>query len=88
MPAPKKSAASADATLTYEAAFARLKTLVDSLESGKVSLADMVAKFEEGHQLLKICQEHLRTAELKIEKLKLDDVGQPAFEPLDEESES
>lgn len=88
MPKKTTTPGSADATLTYEAAYARLETLVDSLESGKVSLADMVAKFEEGHQLLKICQDHLRAAELKIEKLKLDDAGQPAFEPLDEETES
>lgn len=84
----KKPAVPADSTLSYEAAFARLEAVVDSLESGEVSLADMVAKFEEGHQLLKVCQDHLRAAELKIEKLKLDDVGQPGFEPLDEESES
>lgn len=86
----KKTAAPmpADAALSYEDAFARLEILVDSLESGEVPLADMVAKFEEGHRLLKACQEHLHAAELKIEKLKLDDVGQAAFEPLDEESES
>jgi len=84
----KKTTTPADAALPYEAAYARLESLVDSLESGEVSLADMVSKFEEGHQLLKICQDHLRAAELKIEKLKLDDAGQPAFEPLDEESES
>jgi len=77
-----------DASLPYEAAYARLEALVESLESGEVSLADLVAKFEEGHHLLKICQDHLRAAELKIEKLKLDDAGAPGFEPLDEESES
>jgi exodeoxyribonuclease VII small subunit len=78
----------ADGTMPYEAAYARLEALVDSLESGEVSLADLVAKFEEGHHLLKICQDHLRAAELKIEKLKLDDAGQAEFAPLDEETES
>lgn len=88
---PKKTTTAplaADGALPYEAAYARLETLVDSLESGEVSLADLVAKFEEGHHLLKTCQDHLRAAELKIEKLKLDDAGVSAFEPLDEESES
>ncbi|HVU37694.1 MAG TPA: exodeoxyribonuclease VII small subunit [Opitutales bacterium] len=86
----KKTTATApgDPALSYEAAFARLEALVESLESGEVPLADMVAKFEEGHRLLKTCQEQLHAAELKIEKLKLDDAGQAAFEPLDEESES
>jgi exodeoxyribonuclease VII small subunit len=73
---------------SYEEAFARLEALVESLESGEVSLADMVAKFAEGHAYLKICQEHLRAAELKIEQLKLDEAGQPAFAPFAEESES
>ncbi len=86
--AKKPATTPADTALSYEAAYARLEALVDSLESGEVSLADMVAKFEEGHHLLKTCQDHLRAAELKIEKLKLDDVGAPGFEPLDEESES
>jgi exodeoxyribonuclease VII small subunit len=87
---PKKSATPPvpDASLPYEAAYTRLEALVESLESGEVSLADLVTKFEEGHQLLKICQTHLRAAELKIEKLKLDDVGVPSFVPLDEETES
>ena len=52
-------------------------------------LADLVAKFEEGHQLLKICQEHLHAAELKIEQLKPGDpTSPPAFAPFAEESES
>ena len=44
---PKKATSSplpADGNLPYEAAYARLEALVDSLESGEVSLADMVAK--------------------------------------------
>lgn len=88
---PKKTITAptpADGALPYEAAYARLEALVESLEGGEVSLADLVAKFEEGHHLLKICQDHLRAAELKIEKLKLDDTGAAAFVPLDEESES
>ena len=85
---PADAAPASGATPPYEEAFARLEALVESLESGEVSLADMVAKFEEGHKLLKICQERLRAAELKIEQLKLDDAGQAAFAPFAEESES
>jgi exodeoxyribonuclease VII small subunit len=75
-------------TLPYEEAFKRLEALVESLESGEVSLADLVTKFEEGHKLLKICQQHLQAAGLKIEQLKLDPAGgPPAFTPFDEEKE-
>jgi exodeoxyribonuclease VII small subunit len=72
----------------YEEAFARLEKLVGSLEGGDISLADMVEKFAEGHKLLKICQEHLRAAELKIEQLKLEDSDTTAFAPMDKESQS
>jgi exodeoxyribonuclease VII small subunit len=75
-------------TVPYEEAFQRLEALVESLESGEVSLAELVTKFEEGHKLLKICQAHLRAAELKIEQLKLDESGEAAFTPFAEESES
>ncbi len=72
----------------YEEAYARLEKLVGSLEEGNTSLADMVEKFAEGHKLLKICQEHLRAAELKIEQLKIDDSDTTPFAPLDPESQS
>jgi exodeoxyribonuclease VII small subunit len=83
---PKKPASASD-TPPYEEAFARLEALIESLESGEVSLAEMVAKFEEGHQLLKICQQHLHAAELRVEQLKLDGSGDPAFTPFAEESQ-
>ncbi len=83
---PKKPASSPDSP-SYEEAFSRLESLIDSLESGEVSLADMVAKFEEGHRLLKICQHQLHAAELRVEQLKLDGSAQPALVPFAEESQ-
>ena len=46
-----------------------LVQLVDSLESGTVSLDDLVTKYEEGMRLLKSCQSNLQAAELRIEQL-------------------
>jgi exodeoxyribonuclease VII small subunit len=57
--------------LTFEDALGRLETILESMESGDTPLADLVAKFEEGSSLLKVCQEKLKEAELKIEKLNL-----------------
>ena len=56
---------------TFEDALGRLETILESMESGDTPLADLVAKFEEGSNLLKICQEKLKEAELKIEKLNI-----------------
>ncbi len=58
------------AKLSFEAALTKLETIVDSMESGEVPLADLLAKYEEGTKLLKVCEVRLKDAELKIEKLK------------------
>lgn len=56
--------------IPFEAALARLESIVESMEAGDVPLADLLAKFEEGNKLLKICEGRLKEAELKIEQLK------------------
>lgn len=59
-----------EAKLTFEAALAKLESIVESMESGDVPLADLLAKFEEGSKLLKVCEARLKDAELKIEQIK------------------
>ena len=59
-----------EAKLSFETALSRLETIVESMESGEVPLADLLAKFEEGNKLLKHCEGRLKEAELKIEQLK------------------
>lgn len=54
---------------SFETEMAKLEKLVDSLESGTVSLDELVAKYEEGMRLLKSCQANLQAAELRIEQL-------------------
>lgn len=56
---------------TFEEALARLEGIIESMESGEIALADLVAKFEEGSKLLKTCQAQLKKAEIKIEKLNI-----------------
>lgn len=55
---------------TFEEALQNLETLVTAMESGDVPLAQLVEKFEEGSRLVKICEERLQQAELKIETLR------------------
>lgn len=71
------------AKLSFEAALAKLETIVDSMESGEVPLADLLAKYEEGSKLLKTCEGRLKEAELKIEQLKKSRDGGVAFEPFE-----
>lgn len=77
-----------EAKLSFEAALARLETIVESMESGDVPLAELLAKFEDGTKLLKICEARLKDAELKIEQLKKQKDGMVGFEKLETEREA
>lgn len=72
-----------NAKLSFETALARLEAIVDSMEQGEVPLADLLAKYEEGTKLLKVCETRLKDAELKIEKLKKQKDGTAAFETFE-----
>ncbi len=71
------------AKLTFEAALTRLESVVDAMEQGDVLLADLLARYEEGSKLLKVCEARLKEAEMKIEKLKKSKDGGPALEPFE-----
>lgn len=74
-----------DAKISFEDALAKLETIVEAMESGDVPLADLLAKFEEGTRLLKLCEGRLKEAELKIEQLKKQKDGTVSFEKFDTE---
>ena len=59
-----------ESKLSFEAALTKLEATVETMESGDVPLADLLAKFEHGTKLLKVCESRLKDAELKIEQLK------------------
>ncbi len=69
--------------LSFEAALTKLEAIVDSMEQGEVPLAELLAKYEDGTKLLKICEGRLKEAELKIEKLKKQKDSPAAFEPFE-----
>ncbi len=72
-----------DTKLSFETALGNLETIVESMEAGDVPLAELLAKFEEGNKLLKVCETRLKDAELKIEQLKKTKDGQVAFEKFE-----
>ena len=53
--------------LNFEGAMDRLEAIVEQMESGKLPLEDLIMRYEEGMDLVKICQERLANAEQKIE---------------------
>jgi exodeoxyribonuclease VII small subunit len=76
-----------DTQLSFETALEKLETIVESMESGEVPLAELLAKFEEGTRLLKVCESRLKDAELKIEQLKKQKDGSFTFEKFETDRE-
>ena len=70
--------------LSFERAIEELETIVKRLEEGKVPLEESVAIYERGEALKSRCEELLRQAEARVEKITLDASGKPkGTEPLD-----
>jgi exodeoxyribonuclease VII small subunit len=70
--------------LPFERAIEELESIVKRLEDGKVPLEESVAIYERGEALKKRCEELLRQAEARVEKITLDAGGKPTgSEPLD-----
>ena len=53
----------------FEQSLGRLEELVDQMESGELSLEEMIKHFEEGSKLVGVCTKKLNEVEQKIEKL-------------------
>jgi exodeoxyribonuclease VII small subunit len=71
-------------TLSFEKALAELESIVQRLEKGDVPLEESVAIYERGEVLKRRCEELLRQAEARVEKITLDASGKPTgTEPLD-----
>lgn len=55
--------------LSFEDAFSRLEETVARLESGGLSIEAMVARFEEGMTLVKLCYQKLDGAQARVRLL-------------------
>jgi exodeoxyribonuclease VII small subunit len=70
--------------LSFERAIEELETIVKRLEEGKVPLEESVTIYERGEALKRRCEELLRQAEARVEKITTDASGQATgVEPLD-----
>jgi exodeoxyribonuclease VII small subunit len=72
------------AQLSFEKAIDELESIVKRLEEGKVPLEESVAIYERGEVLKRRCEDLLRQAEARVEKITLNAAGKPTgTEPLD-----
>jgi exodeoxyribonuclease VII small subunit len=85
-----KSAAqnSSAKTPQFEEALKKLEGIVEAMESDDLPLETLLAKYEEGAKLVKICQEKLAEAELKIQQLEKNAAGEMKLKPFEKDAES
>jgi len=57
--------------ISFEDALAQLENMVRELESGKIKLDDAVEVYEKATALKKFCEDKLKAAQLKIEKINV-----------------
>jgi exodeoxyribonuclease VII small subunit len=70
--------------LSFERAIEELESIVKRLEEGKVPLEESVAIYERGETLKRRCEELLRQAEARVDKITTDANGEATgTEPLD-----
>lgn len=66
----KSAAGSSAHTVPFEDALKKLEGIVEAMESDDLPLEALLAKYEEGAKLAKVCREKLSEAELKIQLLE------------------
>ena len=66
----------------FEEALKKLESIVEAMESDELPLETLIAKYEEGTKLARLCQEKLAEAELKIQQLEKTAAGDMKLKPL------
>ena len=69
--------------LSFEDALEELETIVRSLETGQEALENSITAYERGIELKTHCQNKLREAQEKIEKISVREDGTIEKQPLD-----
>jgi exodeoxyribonuclease VII small subunit len=88
VPSSPKTAGSSQinkSALPFEEALQKLEGIVENPESDDLPLEALLAKYEEGTRLAKLCQDKLAEAELKISQLEKTAGGEFKLKPLSSE---
>jgi exodeoxyribonuclease VII small subunit len=68
-------------SLPFEEALQKLESIVEAMEAGDLPLETLLARYEEGMKLAKICQAKLAEAEVKIQQLEKTAAGELKLKP-------
>jgi len=70
----------------FEAALSELEKIIEKMETGEQSLEESLKSFQRGIELTRTCQQGLKEAEQRVDKL-LAENGGVRIEPLDRDDE-
>jgi exodeoxyribonuclease VII small subunit len=79
---PSPETASKTENLRFEEALQKLEGIVGSMEGEELPLEALLAKYEEGTRLARMCQEKLAAAEVKIQQLEKNAAGELKLKPV------
>jgi len=68
--------------LPFEEALKKLESIVEAMEAEDLPLESLLARYEEGTRLAKICQDKLAEADLKIQQLEKTAAGEMKLKSL------
>lgn len=69
--------------LSFEDALLQLENIVRELETGRIKLDDAVTAYTKAVNLKKFCEQKLKDAQLKIEKIEIKSDDSLSVTPLD-----
>jgi exodeoxyribonuclease VII small subunit len=87
MSKPAKAGDAARGGLPFEEALQKLEGVVEAMEADDLPLETLLARYEEGARLVKICQNKLAEAELKIQQLEKNAAGELMLKPFESSEE-
>lgn len=69
--------------LPFEEALSRLESIVEGMESSELPLEQLLAQFEEGARLARVCQTRLAAAEVRVQQLERNLAGEWQTRPIE-----
>jgi len=83
MSKPARAGDAAKGGVPFEEALKKLEGVVEAMESDDLPLETLLAKYEEGARLVKVCQDKLTEAEVKIQLLEKTAAGELKLKSAD-----
>jgi len=80
-----KTPAAKSSEETFDSAMSRLEQIVVAMESDQLPLEDLIARYEEGVTLVKVCEQKLAAVEKRIEIITRNAAGEPQIEEFEPE---